>query len=675
MHWYSRMAVRIGLARVVLLPAGLLAAMAVLVSSGHPARAEGSESEAYTKDQAARGKMVYARQCMSCHGIGLDGGSAPALKGDAFRANWLSGAKTLADLARAIHYMPKQAPNSLAEQAYHDLTAYVLSANNFVLDLAAVPSSDLAALPMSEGAAAGPATAADAPKVFPAEPTSVAAAKTSAPSDAELVEADPADWLMFNRTYAGDRTSPLAQIDRSNAARLQPVCIVSPGVLGSFQSSPLVYKGLGFVASTYGVFAFDAATCERKWDYTWSPQGPEGIQTSRGIAAYDGKLFRGTPDGHLIALDMVSGELLWDVHVADGGRGYSVGAAPVVFDGKVIVGLAGGDMGVPGHVYAFDADTGRRIWTFDTIDAKSWKMGAEQGGGGTWTTVAVDVEDRLVFVPIGNPAPDYHAAARPGDNLYTNSIVALHADDGKVAWHVQQIAGDYHDWDTSAAPALYEKDGRRLMAVGTKEGFIYIYDRDTHKQVARTPVVPRLNDTLPITETPTRVCPGTTSGVEWNGPAFDPASGLVFINTTEWCTTYRAIEPQGYKPGSWYVEGDLTYDPPEMMFGWTHAIDGASGKLVWSRKAPKPMIGAVTPTAGGIVLTGGADGMFLALDAKDGSELYRFNTGAAIGGGIATYLVGDRQYIAVATGGFGLIDIGVRGAPAVVIFAVPQADK
>jgi alcohol dehydrogenase (cytochrome c) len=646
-----------------------------------PATAQATGAKTFTSAQAAKGKAIFSRNCASCHGSGLDNGSAVALKGETFAANWTANGKAIADLERSIRLMPRQAPHSLTDEEYHALAAFILAQNGFRLDATATPDEKLAALALNdapqpvhaeatEAPHAGDQSAASAPTKLPADPQSVKPARSSAPGDAELAAADPSDWLMFNRTYDGGRTSPLAQIDTSNAARLQPVCIMSPGVLGSFQSSPLVHKGTAYVGSTYGVFAFDAATCERKWDYSYTPAGPEGIQTSRGIAIYAGKVFRGTPDAHLIALDMETGELLWDVHVADGGTGYSVGAAPIVFDGKVIVGLAGGDYGAPGRVYAFDADTGERIWTFETIDAASWKIGAEHGGGGTWTTVAVDTEERLVLVPVGNPAPDYYLDARPGDNLYTNSIVALSADTGEYAWHVQQIAGDYHDWDTSAAPALYEKDGRRLMAVGTKEGYLYIYDRDTREQVARTPIVTRLNDDLPFTKEGVRVCPGTTSGVEWYGPAYDPATGTVYVNTVEWCATYIATEPQGYKRGSWYVEADVRYDPPEKMAGWTYAIDGGSGEVLWKRKAPKPMIGAVTPTAGGVLLTGGADGMFLALDARDGRELYRFNTGGAIGGGISTYMVDGRQYVAVATGGFGLVDFGVRGAPQVVVFAL-----
>jgi len=661
------------MSRAMVIAAATLPAVAVALAPGNLANADTAQVPSFTSADATNGQGIFAQRCASCHGSSLDNGSAVALKGSTFAAHWLGAGKTLGDLDRAIRTMPKQAPHSLDDEAYHDLTAYILSANGFKPGLSGRAATELKSLAPAGNTAAADQVGSKSAPALPASPATVAMAQTSAPTDAELAKADPSDWLMFNRTYAGDRYSPLSQITRANAAKLQPVCIVSPGVLGAFQSSPLIYKGMGFVASTYGVFAFDAATCARKWDYIYSPVGAEGIQTSRGMAIYDGKIFRGTSDGHLIALDMVSGKLLWDAHVADGGAGYSIGAAPVVFDGRVIVGLAGSDRGAPGHVYAFDADTGKRIWTFDTIDAKSWKMGAEYGGGGTWTTVAIDTEKRLVFVPVGNPAPDYYLAARPGDNLYTNSVVAIDVDTGKIAWHVQQLAGDFHDWDTNAAPVLYEKDGRRLMAVGTKEGYVYIYDRDTHRQVARTPVVTHLNETVPLTDHPTRVCPGTTAGVEWNGPAFDPATGSIYVNTVEWCTFYTAISPQGYARGGWYVEGEVTYDPPEKMAGWTHALDAGSGQVRWTRKAPKPMIGAVTPTAGGVVLTGGGDGMFLALDANDGSELYRFNTGAAIGGGVATYMVGGRQYVAVAAGGFGLADFGVRGAPAVIVFALPEA--
>ena len=625
----------------------------------------------FTEAQITRGKVAYLTSCSGCHGARLEGGNAVALAGKPFANRWFTGDRSYGDLDHAIHSMPKTAPNSLPKPDYDALMAFILSANGFSPGDTA-DAGDPRIIVAAPDATSTGAPKLKPPKQLPAKPDMVVAAETSGPNDAEMIAAAPSDWLMFNRNYPGDRYSSLAGINASNVARLQPVCMMSLGVLGSFQGSPLIYKGVGYVGSTYGIWAFDAATCARKWSYSHTPDGAEGITTSRGIAIYDGKVFKGTPDGHLIAVDMATGKLLWDAHVADGAHGHSIGAAPIAFEGKVIVGLAGGDYGNTGHVYAFDARTGDRVWTFDAIDAKTWPKGSEHGGGGTWTSVAIDSEKKLVYVPIGNPSPDYYLPARPGSNLYTNSVVALDAGSGKVSWYVQQLAQDYHDWDTSAAPALYEQDGRKLMAVGTKEGYLFIYDRESHKLVSKTNIVPRLNDTLPFSDKPLYVCPGTSSGVEWNGPAYDPGSRSVFINTVHWCATWTAKEPEGKKPGSWYVEADLTMDPLEKTAGLTHAIDAATGKILWKREGRDPMVGSITPTAGGIVMTGGGDGYFLALDPKSGRELYRFNTGSAISGGIATYMVGDRQYVAVATGGVGLQPFGEIGAPAVIIFALPS---
>ena len=663
----------VGLAKPSRSP-GIIASVAVIVAASllamsatarAPAHAQPS-GYAFTAAQVASGKAIYAESCAGCHGEGMGG---PVLSGPAFAMRWLRGDRTLGDLDHAIRAMPKQAPGSLPAWQYQSLLAYTLSENGFAPGKAPNRGDPAMRLVAPTGASHQPTRAAPA---LPAAPKSVAPTSSHAVSDADLLHPADGDWPMFNRTYAGDRWSPLAQITPANASKLQPVCILSLGVLGSFQGAPLIYQGTGYIGSTYGVWAFDAATCAQKWSYTYKPQGPEGIPTSRGLALYDGKIFRGTPDGHLLAIDMQTGKLLWDAHVADGAESYSIGAAPIVFDGRVYVGLAGGDYGNTGHVYAFDAKTGARVWTFDAIDKKTWPKGAETGGGGTWTSVAVDPDKKLVFVPIGNPAPDYYLPARPGDNLYTNSVVALDATTGKVAWYVQQLAQDYHDWDTSAAPMLYEQDGKHYMAVGTKEGYLFIYDRDTHALISKSEVVPRLNADLPFSDKPLRVCPGTASGVEWNGPTYDPRNKAVFVNSVHWCATWTAKKPEGKKPGSWYVEAALTMDPMDQLRGYTHSFDAATGKKIWAREAPLPMIGGITATAGGVVLTGGADGMFLALDPRDGKELYRFNTGGGIGGGVSTYAVAGRQYVAVAAGGYGLSPFGMTGSPAVLVFALPQ---
>lgn len=625
-------------------------------------------SYSFTSADAERGNTVYSQQCAVCHGDDLAGRGAPALGGGAFRRDWLDNGRSFADLDDAIQRMPRQAPGSLSVSDYTAVMAYILAANN--MDSVERVSADT---PLRAfGAAAARTQQAGESSVLPARPTHPAQATTSVPAAAEMLDQSPSDWLMYNRTYKGERFSPLSQISAGNAHRLQPVCILQLGVLGAFQGSPLVYRGTGYVSTLYGVYAFDAATCEHKWNYIYSAGGQEGFVTSRGLALAEGKLFRGTSDGHLIALDAATGELLWDEHVADGAKGYSLGAAPVVYQGRVIIGLSGGDYGLPGHVYAFDARDGRELWSFDTIDTDRWKKGAEYGGGATWTTVAVDPKDGLVYIPVGNPAPDFLKDARPGDNLYSDSVVAVSVDSGKVVWYVQQLSADYHDWDTAAAPVLYEQKGRRFMAVATKAGFLFIYDRDTHQQVARVSVVPRLNDERPLTETPLRVCPGAVSGVEWNGPAYDPVSKLIFVNSIDWCSLYTKRDPEGWKPHTQYLEAKIAMDPFEKARGWTRAFDAATGKERWARPAPMPMVGAVTPTAGGILLSGGGDGHFLVLGERDGKVLYDFNVGAAISGGIATYIVGERQYVAVASGGFGLLPYGVVGAPSVAVFALSQ---
>lgn len=628
----------------------------------------------FTSVEAVQGAGIYGEQCAACHGGRLEGASAPALKGPAFLGRWTKGDRTYETLDHAIRQMPKQAPNSLSGAQYGSLLAYILTANGYRagpqatsarIGMSATMHSPDDLTAMTAKKPSGPAL------VLPSKPTSVAAASGTAPTAAEVLNPGGGDWLMFNRTYKGDRFSPLSQINAGNAARLQPVCILQMGVLGSFQGAPLVYNGLGFVTTTYDTLAFNPATCERGWQNTYSPEGDEGMRTNRGATLYEGKLFRGTTDAHLIALDAATGKQLWNVHVADASKGYAVGAAPVVYKGKVIVGLSGGDFGTPGKVFAFDANTGALAWTFDTIDRKSWKMGAELGGGATWTTVAVDPTDGLVYVPIGNPAPDFAPGKRPGDNLYTNSVVALDIETGKLRWYVQQLPGDFHDWDTAAAPALYERNGKRYMAVGTKAGYVYVYDRDTHALVARTSVVNRKNEDIVFGADPVHVCPGPISGIEWNGPAFSKTTGALYVNSIEWCASF-SLEINGHQPGILYMEGNAPMDPPSERSGWFRALDGATGKELWALRMPSPMLSGVTPTAGGIVMTGGANGEFLVLDQATGKTLYRFQTGGQIGGGISTYLVNGKQYVAVATGGQGLLAYGPVGAPTLVVFALPD---
>lgn len=432
-----------------------------------------------------------------------------------------------------------------------------------------------------------------------------------------------------------------------------------------------------YITTPYNTLALDPTNCKKIWKHSYPPDNAVPIALSRGVALYRGKLFRITPNGHLIALDARKGTLLWDVWLADKDHGYWLSAAPVAYEGKVFIGTAGADWGTDGFIYAFDSETGRRLWTFDVIPrgdqigANTWKAGAERGGGSLWSTFAIDRPKGQLLASIGNPAPDYNGAIRPGDNLFTNSVVALDAATGKLAWWVQQVPHDTHDWDTAAAPMLYEAAGRRYMSVASKDGWLYIYDRDTHARLSRSEISPHLNADLPITATGVYHCPGISGGAEWNGPAFSPKDQLLIVNSVHWCGVTRLGEDR-YFEGSSYFDGDHTWDPPEKARGFTRAFDAVTGEQVWAREFAAPMLAAVTPTAGGVTFTGTLSGDFLALDTRSGRTLYEFNTGGPVAGAPSTYLVGGRQYVAIASGNSSRTHWMTEGAMTILIFALDR---
>jgi PQQ-dependent dehydrogenase (methanol/ethanol family) len=394
------------------------------------------------------------------------------------------------------------------------------------------------------------------------------------------------------------------------------------------------------------------------------------------VALYQGMVIRGACDGHLFALDAATGKLLWDVWVADSRKGYWLAAAPVVFDGKVFIGEAGADTGANGHVHAFDAATGRRLWTFDLIPtgnlpgADTWGTSGVAGGGSTWTTITVDPDTHSVFFPVGNPAPDLDDRPRPGDNLYTDSVIVLDADTGKLKWYVQQNPHDTHDWDTSAAPTIFDQEGRKFMAVGSKDARLYIYDRDSHALLAKTDLAQHLNTDVPLSSKPVRVCPGIMGGVEWNGAAYDPSNRMLFINSVDWCATLTRQDPE--HPGAYGLGGAYTQDPPQQATGSLRAFDAATGIERWVYSAG-PMVAGITATATGLVFTGSPAGDLLAFDGKTGRQLYNFYTGGAVAGGVATYMVAGKQYV-VAVSGNSSKSVWFElntGAATIVVFGLP----
>jgi PQQ-dependent dehydrogenase (methanol/ethanol family) len=609
----------------------------------------------------AGGAAIYAGRCASCHGSSLLGGAAPPLAGATFQARWTGKP---ADALRTLiaTTMPLNAVGRLSAGDYRAVTDFVLEKNGY-------PATDAV---LTIGGAA--AVAAPPEPVLPAAPNFVGAASGIAPSDGEIANPSVNDWLSYNRDYTGQRYSALSQITAANVKQLAPACIFQTGDSGSFESSPVIYRGRLYVTTTHGTFALDAATCKELWRHTYTPPGAEGLPVNRGVALYRGKVLRGTSDGHIIALDAATGSLLWDVWVADSLHGAYINGAPIAFGGKVFTGEGGADRGHICHIYAFDVETGKLVWTFDPVPtgkqpgAETWAKGTDVGGGSSWTSITVDPTTRQLFVPIGNPGADMDGGLRPGANLYTNSVVVLNADTGKLDWYVQQVPHDTHDWDTAAAPALYRIGKRNVMAVASKDGWLYLYDRDTHGLIAKSEIDTHLNVDTPLAPgIEIRVCPGTLGGAEWNGPAFDPKGGMLFVNSVDWCAGFK----RQTAPGSGFG-GSRNSDPVEMATGWVHGFDAATGALKWARHVDEPMVSGVTPTAGGLVFTGTSSGFFWALSAATGDILYAFNTGGAIGGGISSYAVDGRQYIAVASGSASQTIWKTAGAPTMIVFALPQ---
>jgi alcohol dehydrogenase (cytochrome c) len=274
-------------------------------------------------------------------------------------------------------------------------------------------------------------------------------------------------------------------------------------------------------------------------------------------------------------------------------------------------------------------------------------------------------------VAVGNPAPSFNGAMRPGANLFTDSVIVLDFHTGKLLWYAQQIAHDVHDWDTADAPVLYQQNGSSYMAVGNKAGWLYIYNRATHKLLTKSAVTTQENMDAPITSTGTHHCPGSQGGVEWNGPAYSPQDGLLFINSVDWCGTSTLSENR-YVEGSMYYDGAYKLDPRSTAKGWTRAFNAANGKPAWTRQSPTPMVSGLTPTAGGVLFTGDLNGYFLALDSATGDTLFRFNTGGGIAGAPATYLVNGKQYVAITSGNNSRTIWNDTGGMTVAIFSLTE---
>lgn len=499
----------------------------------------------------------------------------------------------------------------------------------------------------------------------------------------EILAGLPSDgsrWLTFGGNYANQRHSPLTQITPANVNRLAQQWTFQTGTLGNFEATTLVRDNVLYVTGPLNVaWALDARTGRQIWRYR--RELPPNLTAccglvNRGFAMLGDKLFMVTLDAHMVALDMKTGAVAWDATMEDYKIGYASTLAPLVVKDKVIVGVAGGEFGIRGFIEAYSADTGKRAWRFYTIpgpgekghetwSGDSWKT----GGASVWVTGAYDPEQNLVFYGIGNPGPDYYAAERLGDNLYSASLVALDADTGELRWHYQFTPHDVHDWDATEVPVLGDITiagrPRKVVMFANRNGFYYTLDRTTGKPIVAKPFVTTTwakeigGDGRPVllpghipNEEGSVTCPDITGGTNFWPPSFDPATQTFFVNAREACMTYFAFKPE-YKSGERFTGGAGQRLRPSQSpaYGALRALDPVTGERKWEFKYLTPSSAGLLTTASGLIFSGDAEGNVLALDSRGGKLLWHYQMGAPLHGtSPITYMVDGRQYVLVPAG-------------------------
>jgi PQQ-dependent dehydrogenase (methanol/ethanol family) len=486
-------------------------------------------------------------------------------------------------------------------------------------------------------------------------------------------------WPSYNNRLNGQRYSPLKQVTPENAAQLGEVCRVQIDGPTSYHSGLVVVDGVIYTNTGRETVALDATTCAVRWKVSHTSEEGSYSPSNRGLAVMGGRVFRGTGDTRLIALDAATGKLLWKNVIGDPALGEGASAAPLAWQGVVYMGIAGSELGVRGRVMAFDAATGKELWRFNTIPmgnetgAETWtrKETAKTGGGGVWGALSLDVTTGELFVPVGNPWPDIDMGYRPGNNLFTDSVVVLDARTGALKWWHQLAPADWQDLDLVAAPLLYRDSRiRDLVVVAGKDGYVTAIDRETHKVVFRTPVTTVEHIYLKPSPEGSKMCPGYAGGVEWNGPGLDLANKLMVVGAVDACFMVKLGKTE-YAPGQASFGG--TIEPVGPTTGWITAIDSETGAVRWQYHAEKPVVAGVTPTAGGITFAGDLAGNLLVFNTKTGQLVHKARAGGAMAGGLVTYDIGGKQYVAFAAGNISRNAFGDLGMPSVVIMTLnPQ---
>ena len=520
-------------------------------------------------------------------------------------------------------------------------------------------------------------------------------------------EGDKNGWLHSNIGYSNSRYFAGDQISTSNVAKLRPAFIFQTEVRESNETSPLVINGVMFLTTSFNhVYAIDATTGKEFWHYKHK-MGPVATYccgpNNRGVAVNEGVLYMGTLDSRLVALDAKTGKVLWNVEIADPEKGYSETMAPVVVDGKVLIGTNGGEYGIRGFVKAFDAKSGKVLWTFYTIPEKGhegvWAKNDATGrdmhrdiakekadlqakggdfyhvlGGGVWMTPAVDRKTKTVYFVVGNPSPDLYGAIRPGDNLYTDSIVAIDLETGAYKAHFQYIAHDVWDLDAVSPVILTEakdKSGKMVPVAihGGKTGHVYVHNRNDLSLIRFSEaMIPQENMWVLPTASGARMLPGANGGVEWSPMAVNPKLHMAYAANLHQPMTYH-VEASDYPGGKLWLGGAFKVIPTEKQWGRLAAVDLDTGKLAWKADTEQPLMGGALATAGGLVFTGEGNGNFNAYDAKSGKKLWSFQCGAGVNSPPISYMVNGKQYIGVAAAGNNQLDF--KRGNSYIVFALP----
>ena len=639
----------------------------------------------FTEEQFERGAQLYADECALCHGDNLEAGVAPSLLGATFRKAWSRIGANVGELYNRIATtMPPGQLGRLDDIQNLEILSFILGRNNVLVGTEELKADYdyLSVIPLSRGDEELDIAANYIEGLYGIEPTG------SGPSFDDLKAAahNPQDWLYHNHNYQGTRYSDLGQINKGNIAELTQVCAYQMNSRASMQTGPIVYQGIMYVTNATHTAAINAATCEKIWTYDWQPRDRMVWGNNRGVAIKDGYVVRGTNDGYLFALDSANGELLWARQVADPWLGETFTMPPMIFEDTILIGPAGSENAISGWVGAFSLADGDQIWKFMTVPGATleggptWEnpTGIPLGGGAVWTPFSMDLEKEELYVAVTNPAPDFPAFLRPGENLYTNSIVALNVRSGELNWYKSIVPNDDHDWDLTQVSPVLKADlndvSRDVVATVGKDGVLRTLDKETRETLYEVPVTTLENVDVPVTPEGVRACPGVNGGVLWSGPAYHPGENIIVTPAIDYCNVFIAEAEATFVPGQLYMGG--VWERDQDWSGWVTAVDVESGEVRWKYHAPMPMIAAVTTTAGNLVVTGDLSGNLLFMDAASGDILNSIWTGAPIGGGIISYEVDGHQYIATNTGEFsGFFPSGIepRRDGSIVVYALPKS--